>query len=115
MQEIQEMWVWSLGWDDPQEEEMATHSSILAWKTPWTEEPDGLQAMELWRVEYDWVNKRANAQESFWSMSLSSSFLYWESNSYLEYFIKKKIKGCDITLGAFKISFWGMKTECLLK
>ena len=92
MQEIQEMWVWSLGWDDPQEEEMATHSSILAWKTPWTEEPDGLQAMELWRVKYDWVNKRANAQESFWSMSLSSSFLYWESNSYLEYFIKKKSK-----------------------
>ena len=34
-----------LGWEDPLEEEMATHSSILAWKIPWTEEPDGLQSM----------------------------------------------------------------------
>ena len=42
MQETQEMWVRSLGWEDPLEEEMAMHSSILAWKIPWTEEPDGL-------------------------------------------------------------------------
>ena len=42
-QETQEMWVWSLGWDYPLEEEMATHSSILAWKISWTEEPGGLQ------------------------------------------------------------------------
>ena len=38
MQEIQETWVQMLGWDDPLEEEMATNSSILAWKIPWTEE-----------------------------------------------------------------------------
>ena len=37
-QETQETWVWSLGWEDPLGEEMATHSSILAWKTPWAEE-----------------------------------------------------------------------------
>ena len=37
MQETQEMWVWSLGWEDPLEEEMAIHSSILAWNIPWTE------------------------------------------------------------------------------
>ena len=42
MQETQEMQVWSLGWEDPLEEEMAIHSSILAWKIPWTEEPGGL-------------------------------------------------------------------------
>ena len=41
-QETQEMWVQSLGWEDTLEEEMATHSSILAWKIPWTEEPGGL-------------------------------------------------------------------------
>ena len=35
-------WVWSLGWEDPSEEEMATHCSILAWRIPWTEEPGGL-------------------------------------------------------------------------
>ena len=38
---MQETWVRSLGWEDPLEEVMATHSSILAWKTPWPEEPDG--------------------------------------------------------------------------
>ena len=42
VQEMQETWVQSLGWEDPLEEEMAAHSSILAWEIPWTEEPDGL-------------------------------------------------------------------------
>ena len=41
---LQETWVQSLGWEDPLEEEMATHSSILAWRIPWTEEPGGLQS-----------------------------------------------------------------------
>ena len=40
-----ETWVRSLGWEDPLEKEMATHSSILAWKIPWTEKPGGLQSM----------------------------------------------------------------------
>ena len=39
------MWVSSLGWEEPLEEGMATHSSILAWGVPWTEEPGGLQSM----------------------------------------------------------------------
>ena len=42
---MQEMRVQSLGWEDPLEEEMATHSSILAWRIPWTEGPDRLQSM----------------------------------------------------------------------
>ena len=42
---VQETWVQSLGWEDSLEKEMATHSSILAWKIPWTEEPGGLQSM----------------------------------------------------------------------
>ena len=41
------MLVQSLGWEGPLEEEMATHSSILAWKAPWTEKPGGLQSMEV--------------------------------------------------------------------
>ena len=45
MQETQETRVLSLGWEDPLEEEMGTHSSILAWETPWTGEPGGLQSM----------------------------------------------------------------------
>ena len=47
------MQVQSLGWEDPLEEEMANHSSILAGKIPWTEEPGGLQSMGLQRVGYD--------------------------------------------------------------
>ena len=44
---MHEMWVQSLGREDPLEKEMATHSSILAWEIPWTEEPGGLQSMGL--------------------------------------------------------------------
>ena len=47
------MRVRSLGWEDPLEEEMATHYSILAWEIPWTEEPDGLQFMMLQRVGHN--------------------------------------------------------------
>ena len=50
---MQETQVQSLGWEDPLEKEMATHSSILAWKIPWTEEPGGLQSMGLQRVQHD--------------------------------------------------------------
>ena len=59
MQESQEMWVRSLSQEDPLEEEMATHSSILAWEIPWTEEPGGLQSMVLQRVRHDWAHTRA--------------------------------------------------------
>ena len=47
---VQETEVRSLGWKDPLEKEMATHSSILAWRIPWTEEPSGLQSMGPQRV-----------------------------------------------------------------
>ena len=50
---MQETWVQSLGGEDPLEKEMATHSSILAWKTPWKEKPGGLQSMESQRVGHD--------------------------------------------------------------
>ena len=46
---MQETWVQSLGWEDPLEKRMATHSSILAWRITWTEEPGGLQSMGLQR------------------------------------------------------------------
>ena len=52
------MWetrVWSLDWEDPLEKEMATHSSILAYKISWTEEPGGLQSLGSQRVRYDWA------------------------------------------------------------
>ena len=59
------MQVWSLGGDDPLEEEMVTHSSILAWKIPWTEEPGGLQSTELQRVGHDWASIKKSRGVSF--------------------------------------------------
>ena len=56
MQETQEMHIWSLGWEDPLEKEIETHSSILAWKIPKTEEPCGLQPKGLQRVRYKWAH-----------------------------------------------------------
>ena len=53
---VQETWVRSLGWEDPLEKEMATHSSILAWKISWTEDPGGLQSMGSQRVGDDWAS-----------------------------------------------------------
>ena len=47
---MQEMWFWSQNWENPLEEEMATHSSILAWEIPWSKEPRGLQSKGLERV-----------------------------------------------------------------
>ena len=54
---MQETQVGSPSWEDPLEKEMATHSSILAWKIPWTEEPGGLQCMGSQRVKHDLVTK----------------------------------------------------------
>ena len=50
---VRETWIQSLGWEDPLEKEMATHSSTLAWKIPRTEEPVGLQSMGSQRVGHD--------------------------------------------------------------
>ena len=50
---MQKTWVCSLGQEDPLEKEMATHSSVLAWEIPWTEEPDGLQSMGLQRMGHN--------------------------------------------------------------
>ena len=71
---MRETWVRFLGREDPLEKEMATHSSILAWRTPWTEEPGGLQSTGSQRVGHDWAT----------SLSLynykNSSSLIWPSN-----------------------------------
>ena len=59
---IQETRVQYLGLEDPLEEEMATHSSIPAWKIPCTEEPGGLQSMGLLRVRHDWATEHAHSE-----------------------------------------------------
>ena len=71
---MQETWVWSLGWEDLLEEGMATHSSILAWRIPWTEEPGRLESMGLQRVRHDWATKHSIAHGKLWT-SLYEEYL----------------------------------------
>ena len=54
--QLQEIWVWSPGWGDLLKEETATHSSILAWEIPSTEEPGGPQSTGLQRIRHDWAH-----------------------------------------------------------
>ena len=62
---MQKTQVWSLGWEDPLEKEMATHSHILAWKIPWMEEPGGLQSMGSQRVAHDWATSFSLTIQAF--------------------------------------------------
>ena len=62
MQKMQETWVQSLGQEDPLEESMATHSSILAWRIPWTEEPGRLQSIGSQKVGHDLVTEQHSRQ-----------------------------------------------------
>ena len=60
-----ETWVWSLGQEDPLEKEMATYSSILAWRILWTEEPGGLQSTGSQRVGHDWATSLTHMSIKF--------------------------------------------------
>ena len=82
-QEMQERQIQSLGWEDPLEEETANHSSILAWRIPWTGEPGGLQCMGSQRVGHDWetehtstycLSNRSFARRSLCLLSQSSAW-----------------------------------------
>ena len=67
MQETQKMWVRSLSQEDPLEKEMVTHSNILAWEIPRTEEPGRLHSMGLQRARHDWVTEHTqNVKTSGW-------------------------------------------------
>ena len=70
-----ETWFWSLGQEDPLEKGMVTHSSILAWRIPWTEEPSGLQSMGLQRVGHDWSDLAM--ADDVWSFRMPSKRLVW--------------------------------------
>ena len=77
MQEMQEMRVQYLGWEDPLEEGMATHSSVLARRIPWTEGPGGLQSMGLQRVRHQWAPTQPfpNVKLHYWIFNL-----FWTLN-----------------------------------
>ena len=63
---MQETWVQSPGWEDPLEKEMAAHSSTLAWKIPWTEEPGRLQSMGSQRVGHNWATSLPFTSTPIW-------------------------------------------------
>ena len=72
---MQEMWVQSLGQEDPLEKEITTHSSILAWEISWTEEPGGLQSLELQRVGHNLATEHAEqCYDSIATLTLLSVF-----------------------------------------
>ena len=75
MQEPQETQIWSLGWEDPLEEEMTPHSSILAWVTSWTEESGRLQPIGLQRVGQDWSDLAHMHHCSKWFCCIPESSL----------------------------------------
>ena len=67
MRQMQETWVRSFCGEDPLETRMATHSSILAWKIPWTEEPGGLQSMGSQRVRHNWALMPHSLSDVTWA------------------------------------------------
>ena len=79
MQETHVMQVLSLGWEDLLEKEMATHSSVLAWKIPWTEEPGGLQSMGSQRVRYDCAYMHTSILRN--RNDMKKSYNFTESNT----------------------------------
>ena len=64
---VQETWVWTLGREDPLEKGMATHSSILAWRSPWMEEPGRLQSTGSQRVRHDWSTSLHFTYRNLWT------------------------------------------------
>jgi len=98
----QETWVWSLGQEDPLEKGMATHSSILAWKIPETEEPGRLQSMGLQRVGHFWATNthRPPGTRSQWQGPGALALYKWiptktESSETSKMFIRRKKGSCE--------------------
>ena len=78
MQEMQEMRIWYVGLEDPLKMEMATHSSILVWRIPWTEEPGGLQSMGSQRVRHSWAGTHTHTHTSLYITLIEGSALVWD-------------------------------------
>ena len=110
VKEMQETPAQSLGQEDPLEEGMATHSSILAWKTPWTEAPGGLQSMGLLRARHDLETKKQQPHHHL------GQYLTWESviNScwirVLSSFKRDDLCMCGFCVLAVTHSMWDLSS-----
>ena len=81
----------SLGWEDPLENEVATHSSILAWRISWTEEPGGLQAIGSQRARHNWSGLACTAPWRSPSQALAGSLVTLELKLHVQ---RSLVKGC---------------------
>ena len=108
------MKVWSLGREDPLEEGMATHSSILAWRIPWTEEPGWLQSTGLQRVRHDWSDLALSARDALgalhpWQLFIDISHKYAVGWMSLSSFHRTRSCGIEKLLSlkpGFSALFW---------
>ena len=96
---VRETWVRSLGREDPLEKEMATHSSILAWRIPWTEKSGRLQAMDSQRVRHNWVTDTPNANSNEANLKTARTY------TVIEHLISKSL---------YQSLYEGKKNACLL-
>ena len=108
MQDTQEIRVWSPGYEDPLKWETATHSSTLAWKIPWTEEPGGLQSRGLQRVRHDWACKHAHVHISIYTYLTHSVYSKWPGrvqDTFFKVFIYASIN-FSVFSRHLVISYW---------
>ena len=91
---MQETWVRYLGWEDPLEKEMATHSRTLAWRIPWREKPGRLQYMGSQRVRHDWATSHTLRNQYCFHLKWTLSFnIFLSFYPWLD-FLKKSFKIC---------------------
>ena len=111
---MQETPVQFLGWEDPLEKEMAVHSSSLAWKIPWMEEPDGLWSMGS-QSRHDWAT----------SLSPSFTFIYWRHlnktgikiffiSSQKDSFFIRKVLAIETFWHVFNLDLWSLLSALTL-
>ena len=122
MQEMEETWVWSLGREDPLEEGMATHSSVLAWRIPWIDEPGGLPSMGSQGVRRDWSNlAHSTVPHSVLEMAWGQEqmgynerkFMGWQSSGRSRQVGRKKPRGRSPRLSFKKKFYWcAVASEC---
>ena len=123
--DAQETQIWPLGREEPLEEEMATHSSILAWKILWTEEPRRLQAMESqsrtrlssWPCPQVQARAWMNLEDIKWKKA-TESLILWDSFSYkISFYVKYRVKTIEIANlwlpGGWVSGGWRMSVSCI--
>ena len=96
-------WVGSLGWEDPLEKGMVTHSSIFPWRIPWTEEPGRLQSLGLQKVRHDWITKHTTYLECIKDNCIKFSCLFLHcSGIYIKYYVISQIVTMHWVLVTFR-------------